>query len=129
MKYDSVERLIENFHTVIDGYCHGISKYEGEIDDEIISILIKDIRPAFEEAIENEYQFDLLAIAEQFCEATSFKVTPESVVASLLDILPTPSVIGADEQFVLAQIIDPVDQVIPGTLDRLQWEWKNQMAA
>ena len=129
MKYDSIDILKENFHTVINAYCHGISKYDGELDDELVTILIKDLKPAFEEAIENEYQFDLLAIAEQFCEATNFKVTPEGVVASLLDILPIPSVISSDEQFVLAQIIDPVDQVIPGTLDRLQWEWKNQIAA
>lgn len=129
MKFESQKQFIDNFHTVIDAYCYGIGDYDGEFSDELISIIIKDIRPAIQEAIENLYKFNLLGIAEQFCKATNFRVSPEGVVATLLDLLPNPKCLSEEEQFTIAQIIDPVDQAIPGTLERIQWDWSHQQAA
>ena len=61
----------------------------------------------------------------KICEATKFRISAEGTVAKLLNILPNPTKLSEEEQFTLAQIIDGVDRIIPGTLDRLQWEWRH----
>ena len=112
------------FQIEIDGFCHGIRNYPGEIYDELVHIIIEDLADSVLLAIKDGYSFNLLTVAEKICEATKFRISAEGTVAKLLSILPHPGKLSEDEQFVLAQIIDGVDRIIPGTLDRLQWEWR-----
>lgn len=116
----------EKFDSLIEAFCTGLTEYEGEVHEKLFSEFVKTLKPAFEEAIMKGYAFDILTIAEKLSEVSYFRVEPENILQMLLDILPNPKNLSQDEQFTLAQILDPVDRVLPGVLERLQYDWKNK---
>ncbi len=114
----------ENFQIVISAYAAGIRSYPGEVYDELIYIFIKDLEPMFIEALKFEYAFDILEIAEKFCEAGMFRLSPEGVVDTLLSLFPHPSELSMMEQDTLIAMLEIVDRSLPGTVERMQWEWR-----
>ena len=118
----------ENFQIVISAYSAGIKNYPGEIYDELVCIFIKDLEPMFVEALSLGYAFSLLDIAEKFCEASLFRLNPEGIVSTLLELFPHPSKLSLTEQDTLMEILDSVNSAIPGTLERMQWGWREAAA-
>jgi hypothetical protein len=114
----------ENFQIVILAYAAGIKSYPGEIYDELVFIFLKDLEPMFVEALKYEYAFDILDIAEKFCEASMFRLSPEGVVETLLSLFPHPSELNMIEQDTLIKILELVDSSLPGTIERIQYEWR-----
>ncbi len=114
----------ENFQTIISAYAAGIRSYPGEVYDELIYIFLKDLEPMFVEALKYEYAFDILDIAEKFCEAGMFRLSPEGVVDTLLSLFPHPSALNVVEQDTLIKILELVDRTLPGTIERIQYEWR-----
>ena len=114
----------EEFDIVIKAFCAGIKDYPGEIYDGLVHILIQDMEPMFIGAVKRGYVVDILNIAEDFCEAAMFRVDAEGVLAKLLSLFPNPKELDEEEQFTLAQILDPVDQALPSAVKQLQYEWK-----
>ena len=114
----------DEFKTVIKAFCSGIKRYPGEIHDRLVHVVIQDLEPMFVGALERGYVFDILSVAEDFCEAAMFRLDAEGVLSKLLSLFPNPSLLDEEQQFILAQILDPVDQALPSAVQKLQYEWK-----
>lgn len=114
----------DEFNTVIIAVCAAIKGYPGEIYDNLVYVLIQDMEPMFVEALEIGYVFDALGIAEDLCEAAMFRIDAEGVLSKILSQFPNPSTLDEEQQFILAQILDPVDQALPSAVQKLQYEWK-----
>lgn len=112
------------FEIQVDGFCEGIKTYPGDIYDDLVFVVIDELRPAFYEALEYGNIINLIQIAEKFCAASKYLVSAYDILDKLLTLFPKPSELTEDQQFILAQILDPVDQALPGTIERLNLQWR-----
>lgn len=118
-----IDRFDEIFAIEIEGWCYGIQNYPGEIFSGLIHAMVKELRPSLQAAIEHNVLFDILAISKKFSRAAKYLVHEKEIAFSILAQLPNPSDLDEDRQFIMAQIIDQVEQAYGGALDRLQRKW------
>ncbi len=118
-----IDRFDEIFAIEIEGWCYGIQNYPGEIFSGLIHAMVKELRPSLQAAIEHNVLFDILAISKKFSRAAKYLVHEKEIAFSILAQLPNPSELDEDRQFIMAQIIDQVEQAYGGALDRLQRKW------
>lgn len=117
------DRFDEIFAIEIDGWAYGIQNYPGEIFPGLVHAVIKELRPSFKAAIEHNVIFDVLAVSKKISRAAKYLVHEKEIAFSVLAQLPTPSDLDEDGQFIMAQIIDQVEQAYGGALARLQRKW------
>ena len=117
------------FELEMDGWCHGIESYPGEIFPALVHAVIKDLAPAFVSAMEHGYVFSVLTLADKFSKASKYTVHEKEITFSILAQLPHPNTLNEEGKYVLAQIIDEVEQVHGGALDRLQKKWSTPKRA
>lgn len=123
-KYDEI------FEVEIDGWCYGISNFPGEIHAAIVFRVIGELAPAFRTAVESNVIFDVLDVATRLSRAAKYLVHEKEIAFGILAHLPSPASIDEDGKFILAQLVDQVEQAYGGALERLQrkWMWEKQKA-
>ncbi|MBX7144661.1 MAG: hypothetical protein K1X79_09445 [Oligoflexia bacterium] len=121
----------EIFKVEIEGWCYGLSNYPGEIFPGLIHRVIKELSPSFREALEHGVAFNILEISQKFSKAAKYLVHEKEIAFSILSQFPHPASLTEDAQFVMAQIIDQVEQTYGGALERLhkKWGWEKRQAA
>jgi len=117
------DRYDEIFAIEIEGWCYGISTFPGEIFRGLVHRVIKELNPSFKAAVEHNVVFDILDISKRFSKAAKFLIHEKEVAFSILLQLPNPLTLDEDQQFVIAQIVDKVEQAYGGAIDRLQKKW------
>ena len=128
------DRFDEIFEIEMDGWCYGIEKYPGEVFAGLIHAVVKELAVSFKAAIEHNYAFDALKLARKVSKAAKYLVHEKEIAFSILAQFPNPVGLTEEGQFVMAQIIDQVEQEYGGALSRLQRKWnienqKNSPAA
>lgn len=118
------DRFDEVFQVELDGWCHGITYYPGEIHSGIVHRIIQELAPSFKSAIEHGYVFDILDLALKFSRAAKYLVDEREICFSILAHLPSPMVLGEDSQFTLAQIVDQAEQAYGSALEKLEAKWQ-----
>jgi hypothetical protein len=113
----------ELFEIEIDGWCYGLANFGGEIEPAIVFRVISEIAPGYKAAIENNYIFDILDVATRISKAAKYLIKEKEIAFAILSNLPSPNTLDEDGQFVLAQVIDQVEQAYGGAIDRLQKKW------
>jgi len=126
MSFEIKDHFDEVFEIEMDGWSHGISNYPGEIFPGLVHSIVKELRPSFKAAFEYNYVFNIHKIATKFAKATKFRVPEKEIAFSILAQFPNPAGLTEDEQFVMAQIIDQVEQEYGGALDRLKSKWNHE---
>jgi hypothetical protein len=122
------DRYDEIFQIEMEGWAYGISNYPGEIFPELVFRVLRELEPSFTAAIQNHYVFDIAALAGMFSKSAKFLVHEKDIAFCILSMFPPPSRFDEDGQFVMAQIIDKVEQTWGGALERLEkkWRWEAQ---
>ena len=125
------DRYNEIFDIEMDGWCYGIEKYPGEIFAGLVHAIVRELRPSFKAAMEHLYAFDVIALSRKLSKAAKYLVHEKEIAFSILAQFPHPSAIPEESQFVMAQIIDQVEQEYGGALERLQrrWSYEKRKAA
>ncbi len=118
------ERYDEIFQIEMEGWSYGIANYPGEIFPELVFRVLRELEPSFVAAIEHHHCFDLVALAEMFSKAAKYLVHEKDVAFCILSMLPSPARFDEDGQFVMAQVIDKVEQTWSGALERLEKKWR-----
>lgn len=118
-----LDRFDEIFSIEIDGWCYGIQNYPGEIFPGLVHAVVRELMPSFRAAIDHNVVFDILALSKKMCRATNFRVKEKEIAFGVLAHLPNPSELDENGQYILAQIIDQVEQAYGGALERLQRKW------
>ena len=114
----------EIFGVEIDGWCYGIQHYPGEIHSALVHRVIKDLTDSFKLAVEHNVIFNVLELAGRFSRAAKYLVPEREIAFAILAHLPNPASLDEEGQFVLAQIIDQVEQTYGNALEPLQRKWK-----
>jgi hypothetical protein len=117
------DRYDEVFNVEVDGWCYGIANYPGEVFPALVHSVVKEMAPSFTAAIESNVIFDVLDVATRLSRAAKYLIDDREITFSILSQLPGPSSLSEDGQFVLAQIIDQVEQAYGGALERLERKW------
>lgn len=117
------DRYDEVFDIEIEGWCYGIANFPGEILPGLIHRVIKELQPSFRAAIEHNVVFDILDISKRFSKAAKFLIHEKEVAFSIMLQLPNPLTMDEDRQFIVAQIVDKVEQAYGGALERIQKRW------
>jgi len=122
------DRYDEMFEIEMDGWCYGLANYGGEIEPAVVFRVIYELTPAFKTAVESNFIFDVLDVSTRFSKAARYLVKEKEISFVIISNLPSPNTLDEDGQFVLAQIIDQVEQAYGGALERLQkkWSWEKQ---
>lgn len=107
----------------MEGWCYGIQNYPGEIFPGLIHAVVKELAAGFKLAIQHNYAFNVLELSAKLSKAAKYLVHEKEVAFSVVAQLPSPHDLTPDEQFVLAQIIDPVEQAYGGVIERLERKW------
>jgi len=125
------DRYDEIFGVEMEGWCYGIQNYPGEVFPALVHAVIRELAPSFKLAVEHNLAFDILELSKQFSKAAKYLIHEKEVTFSILARLPNPACLDEDGQFVLAQIIDQVEQSYGGAIERLQkkWAWEKKQAA
>lgn len=116
-------RYDEIFEIEVDGWCYGLEHFPGEIQPAIVFRVVGELSVSFRAAVENHVIFDLLDVANRLARAGKYLVREKEVAFAILAHLPSPSTLDEDSQFVLAQVVDQVEQAYGGALERLQKKW------
>ncbi|MCB0354566.1 MAG: hypothetical protein KDD64_13615 [Bdellovibrionales bacterium] len=124
-------RFDEVFAIEVEGWCYGIQSYPGELFPGLIHAVVRECAPSFKAAVEHNFVFDILELSKRFSRAAKYLVHEKEICFSVLAQLPNPSHLNEDGQFVLAQIVDQVEQKYGGALERLQrkWAWERRQEA
>lgn len=122
-KYDEV------FEVEIEGWCYGLANYPGEISSGLVHRVIKEVGPAFAEALKFNFAFNLLDIARRFSKAAKYLVPEREIAFSILATFPHPSSLDEDGQYVLAMVVDQVEQAYGNALAPLQRRWNAERKA
>lgn len=113
----------EIFEIEVDGWCYGLANFSGEITPPIVFRVIGELSPSFRAAIESNVVFDLLDVATRLSKAAKYLVKEKEIAFAILSQLPSPTSLDEDGQFILAQVVDQVEQAYGGALERLQRRW------
>lgn len=120
------DKFDEIFKVEIEAWCYGISTYPGEIFPALLHRVVKELGVVFREAVANGLVFDIVDVATKLSKAGKYLVDEKELTFSVLAQLPNPATLNEDQQYVLANIIDQVEQAYGGALERLQRKWANE---
>src|SRR5262245_48921376 len=114
------DRFDEVFQIVIDGWCYGISNYPGEIFPALVHNVIKDLGVDIRTAIECNVIFDVLDVSARLSRAAKYLVDERDIAFSILSQFPHPADLPEDGQFVVAQLVDQVEQAYGDAIDYIE---------
>ena len=117
-KYDEV------FQIEMEGWAYGISNYPGEIFPELVFRVMRELEGSFVAAVEHHFAFNIIETATMFSRAAKYLVHEKDITFCILSLLPPPNQFDEEGQFVLAQIVDQVEQAYGGALERLEKKWR-----
>ena len=126
MSFEVKDHFDEIFDIEMEGWCHGITCYPGEIFPGLVHAVIKELKPSFQRALQYNYVFNVHKLAAKFSKAAKYLVPEKEVAFSIIAQMPNPVDLTEEEQFVMAQIIDQVEQQYGGALDRLRRKWSHE---
>jgi hypothetical protein len=118
-----IDRYDEIFAIELDGWCYGIQNYPGEVFPGLVHAVVRELRPGFKKAIEHNVPFDVLKVSKSISRAAKYLVHEKEIAFSVLAQLPSPLELDEDGQYIMAMIIDQVEQEYGGALERLQRKW------
>ena len=116
-------RYDEIFEVEVDGWCYGLSHFHGEVHPGIVFRVVGELSVSFRAAVENNVVFDVMDVATRLSKAAKYLVHEKEIAFAILAQLPSPSGLTEESQFVLAQIVDQIEQAYGGALERLQKKW------
>lgn len=117
------DRFDEIFTIELDAWCYGISTYPGEVFPGLIHRVVKELGLTFREAVRHNYAFDIIDTATKLSKAGKYLIDEKEITFAILAQLPNPLTLDEDQQYILANLIDQVEQTYGGALERLQRKW------
>lgn len=123
------DRFDEIFEIEIDGWCYGIQNYPGEKYPGLIHGIVRELRPTFVAALEHHYAFNIIEVGKRISRAAKYLVHEKEIVFSILAHFPRPSELDEEGQYVMAEVVDIVEQKWGGALERLQRRWAKMAEA
>jgi hypothetical protein len=114
-------RYDELFAAEMDGWCYGIANYPGELYPALVHRVICELRVSFVGAVEHGFVFDLESVAHQLAQAGKYVVPADEIALAIAGQLPAPA--SHDQQFILNQIIRPLEHKKPDLWALLQRRW------
>ncbi len=118
------ERFDEIFDMEVQCWCYGFARYPGNLNQELVHRVVREMAPTFKAAVQHNHIFDLIETAERIAKSTRYVISTKEAAFSILIQLPTPFELDEEAQFVLAQIIDQGEMAYGDVLMTLEKRWR-----
>ena len=120
------DRFDEIFEVEIDGWCYGLSHFPGEVHAALVHRVLKELGHSFRDAIDHHFVFNILELSTRLSRAAKYLVPEREIAFAVLYQLPNPAEFGEEGQFIIAQLVDQVEQAYGGALEKIQrkWSWE-----
>ncbi len=124
------DRFNEIFEVEIDGWCYGLTHFPGEVHAALVHRVIKELGQSFRDAVDHHFAFNVLELSTRISRAAKYLVPEREAAFAILYQLPNPNDFGEEGQFVIAQLVDQVEQAYGGALEKIQrkWAWELEKA-
>ncbi len=113
----------EIFEVELEGWCFGLQHFAGQVHKAVVYRVIKELKTAIHEAVQHHFIFDIIDVSLKIAKAAKYKVEEQDIAFCILSVLPSPAGLGEIEQTVLLQIVDKVEQVYGGALEKMHKKW------
>lgn len=117
----------ELFDVELDGWCHGLRHFPGEISADLVHLLLKEMRPCFEDAVKHQYNFDILEVSRRISKASKYLVDEREIAFGILLHLPNPLRRSEGEQYTVGGIVKRVEDAYGGALAPITKHWKSEI--
>lgn len=117
-------RYNEVFQIEMEGWAYGLANYPGEIFPELVFRVVRELESSFVMAIQQGHAFNIVELSQLFSKSAKYLVHEKDITFCILSALPPPQKMDLDSQFIMAQIIDQVEQTYGGALERMEKKWK-----
>jgi hypothetical protein len=117
------DRYDEIFALEVEALCYALTNYPGEIFDTVFYIVLGDLKDSFRTAIECNVVFDILDISTRLSKAAKYLIDERDIAFEILNLLPNPAPLSEEEQFILAQLVDQVEQAYGGAIEFCEKKW------
>ncbi len=116
-------RYQEVFDIELEGWCHGIAKYPGEISSVLVFSVVKELAPSFVSALVAGVVFDVMELATKLSRAAKYLVDEQDITFRILAQFPHPGTLSEGAQYTMAQVLERVEGSYPGTMGQLEAKW------
>jgi hypothetical protein len=118
--YSSYEEV---FAIEIEGWCHGIAQYPGEIFPALVFSIIKELAPSFRQAIVAGVEFDIPDISMTISRSAKYLVDEQEIAIRIFLTLPHPETIPVQSHTTLRGVVEKVELMYPGIFELLEEKW------
>lgn len=122
----SGQRYASVFPVELECWCFGISNFPGQLYPKLIHRVIKEMSPTFRGAIDNGYVFDIFDTAKKIFASSAGIVPERQIIFSILANLPLAAELEEESLFILAQIIDQVENAYGGVVEQMEELWRRE---
>ena len=116
----------EIFELEVEALCYALTNYPGEIFDALFYLCLNDLRDSFKTAIESNVFFDILDVSTRLSRAAKYLIHERDIAFEILNLFPSPANLTEDAQFVIAQLVDQVEQAYGGAIDFVENKWSGK---
>lgn len=117
------DRYDEIFELEVGALCYALTNYPGEVFDTLFYMCLNDLKDSFRTAVESNVIFDMLDVAARLSKAAKYLIDERDIAFEILNLLPSPAQLEEDGQFILAQLVDQVEQSYGGAIDFVESKW------
>ena len=117
------DRYDEIFELEVEALCYALTNYPGEVFDTLFYLCLGDLKDSFNTAVESNVIFDILDVAARLSKAAKYLIDERDIAFEILNLLPSPEALDEDGQFILAQLVDQVEQAYGGAIDFVESKW------
>ncbi len=115
----------EIFEIEIKCWCYGLEKVDETVDASVLHKVIKEFSPVMKEALQHNYEFDIVDVATKFVTAAKSKYLLRETVYYIGSQLPAPFELKEEEKIVLESIINKAESRYQGLNSRYDKKWAN----
>lgn len=123
---DNGQRYASVYPVEVECWCFGISNFPGQLYPKLIHRVVKEMSPTFRAAIDNGYVFDVFDTAKKIYAACAGILQEKQIVFAILANLPLAFELEEESQYILAQIIDQVEQEYGGVIEQMEDLWRRE---
>lgn len=114
---DEPEKL---FKLDIESWCYGLARFPEPLTAKLIHALIREMSGSFLYAVQNDYAFDLIAVAKQLHDSSEGIVNQKELALHLIACMPNPASLSTAELLVFERIISKAEKVYPDVVEKFR---------
>jgi len=124
VKKDGFIAYQDVFNIEVNGWCHGIAQYPGEISQALVFSAVQALGASFRKAILEKVAIDIVDIASRLSKSSKYLVSEQDIILRILANFPHPSSVDEESRQIMLKILEQVDRKFKGIKSLLELKWQ-----